>query len=281
MNTLAMTLLVISVVVQIAAATIAIRGLQRSGEFRPAWISLSIALLLMVERRLVPLFQGPLDTWADLVNTLFGLSISLFILAGVFGLKRMFAHLLNQETVLQQLANTDYLTNLHNRRHFMMLANHELARAARYESEYSLMMVDIDWFKKVNDSYGHHGGDLVLQEIARICREQVRNVDIIGRVGGEEFAIFLPETGAEQAWDAAERLRQRIAQAAIPVDGQASPIHVTISIGVVTRRNHSVSLDRLLNFADHALYEAKAGGRNCVRSFTASPAPTDSVLISD
>ena len=138
-----------------------------------------------------------------------------------------------------------------------------MVRAARYESEYSLMMLDIDFFKRVNDEHGHHTGDRVLQEIAHLCSEAVRSVDIVGRLGGEEFAVFLPETGVDASMEAAERLRQRIESSTLLSD-EGAAVHLTVSIGVVTRKNHQVTLDQLLNLADHALYRAKQSGRNRV-----------------
>ncbi len=167
------------------------------------------------------------------------------------------------ERELEHLAQTDALTGLANRRHFMALAERELSRTVRYGGELSALMLDIDHFKRVNDTHGHHTGDLVLERLGRICRESFRDVDIIGRLGGEEFAVLLPQTGEQQAFDVAERLRQIIEASALPLS-QGQPLHFTVSIGVVTLADTSVNLDTFLGFADKGLYDAKHGGRNQV-----------------
>lgn len=260
---LEITLLAVSILAQIAAAVVAIRGLRSTGPFRTAWLCVSLALTLMVWRRVEPLLEILENGHCSSLNVFVGLGISLLMLAGIAGLQHLFARLQIQECELQHLANTDFLTSLSNRRHFFELARHEMVRAARYESEYSLMMLDIDFFKRVNDEHGHHTGDRVLQEIAHLCSEAVRSVDIVGRLGGEEFAVFLPETGVDASMEAAERLRQRIESSTLLSD-EGAAVHLTVSIGVVTRKNHQVTLDQLLNLADHALYRAKQSGRNRV-----------------
>jgi diguanylate cyclase (GGDEF)-like protein len=255
--------LVLSVLAQLSAAIVALRRIQLAGNFRLAWISISLALFLMVERRALPLWESWQTGRTDSLNAIFGLLISIFMLLGVVGLKRLFMRLHEQEVELHQLAEIDYLTKLHNRRFFTECANHELIRARRYQSPFSLLMIDIDFFKKINDSYGHQAGDAVLQIIAHICQKTVRNVDIVGRLGGEEFAIFLPEAGRAQALDAAERLRLQIAEIEIE-QKSGKAIRVTVSIGVVAVENTEASLAELLERADQALYAAKSTGRNRV-----------------
>ncbi|MDD4926527.1 MAG: CHASE domain-containing protein [Methylotenera sp.] len=167
------------------------------------------------------------------------------------------------ELELTRQAHLDYLTGLSNRRHFMEQGLVELSRAIRYDTPLSLMMLDIDFFKNVNDTYGHQLGDTVLQALSKVCQDTMRQVDVVGRLGGEEFAVILPETTSEEALDVAERLRESIAktEVTIPV---GLPIHFTISIGVTTLSNKNVNIDTLLNQADKALYEAKETGRNKV-----------------
>lgn len=164
---------------------------------------------------------------------------------------------------LERQAHIDYLTGVNNRRHFMELAELELNRAIRYDSPLSIFMMDIDYFKKINDSHGHKAGDAVLKKLAEVCCETLREVDRIGRIGGEEFAILLPETGQTEAEEAAERLRKAIANAKVPLEG-GLPLHFTISIGVASLTSRDDNMDVLLNLADEALYEAKEGGRNKV-----------------
>jgi diguanylate cyclase (GGDEF)-like protein len=125
-------------------------------------------------------------------------------------------------------------------------------------------MVDIDFFKNVNDSYGHKAGDLVLKKLAEICRLNLREIDIVGRVGGEEFAIFLPETNKEKALEVAERLRINMASTKVLLASGRMPLSFTISVGLTVLTSKEDTLDVLLSRADTALYEAKNSGRNRV-----------------
>ncbi len=167
------------------------------------------------------------------------------------------------ENKFERQAHLDYLTGLNNRRHFMELGESELARAQRYQTALSIFMLDIDHFKRFNDHYGHKAGDLVLQKLAEVMQGTLRTVDIVGRIGGEEFAVLLPETGLAQATEVAERLREHVAQAALVFDAGQSQ-HFTVSIGVTTVLEKETNLDILLSEADRALYEAKEAGRNRV-----------------
>lgn len=176
-------------------------------------------------------------------------------------------HLMQQE--LQHQAHVDYLTGLNNRRYFIELGEAELARAIRYGSTLSMLMLDIDFFKKVNDTYGHKTGDAVLQKLGQICRETLREIDLPARIGGEEFAILLPETSGEKAVEVAERLRQTIADTPVPLE-HGLPLHFTVSIGVATYTGDHINIDMLLNLADQALYQAKNSGRNRVVAVTAT-----------
>lgn len=166
------------------------------------------------------------------------------------------------EAKLRELATTDSLTGLYNRRRFMELAKGEFARSLRYGGQLALLMLDIDFFKNVNDSHGHSVGDEVLRALAETAILALRNADVIGRVGGEEFAVLLPETGGESAREVAERLRLSVENAVIST--AAGPLSVTISIGVSTLGPQSKSVEALLKEADDALYKAKQSGRNRV-----------------
>ena len=170
------------------------------------------------------------------------------------------------EQELERLAQTDVLTGLANRRHFMVLAEQELSRIIRYGGELSVLMLDIDHFKSINDTYGHQKGDLVIQLLGTVCRATLRDIDVIGRVGGEEFAIALPQTAGPQACEAAERLRLEIAAASVPLE-QGMPLRFTVSIGVATLPSKQTNLDTLLGLADKAMYDAKNSGRNRISVF--------------
>lgn len=167
------------------------------------------------------------------------------------------------ERELERQARIDMLTGLNNRRHFLELAEHELARSRRHGEPLSALMLDVDHFKQFNDTYGHHVGDMVLQKLSEVCIHALREIDILGRLGGEEFAILLPETDSTQAWETAERLRLAVANADVQIE-PGKPLHFTISIGVASFLATDAQVDTMLKRADAALYEAKNAGRNRV-----------------
>ena len=167
------------------------------------------------------------------------------------------------EHELELKAFTDPLTGLSNRGHFMEIATQELERSRRYGHPLSLWMLDIDYFKNVNDTYGHHAGDLALQSLVDVSHNVLRDMDIMGRVGGEEFAVLLPETDTEQALLVAERLRQKVAAADVLLE-QGKSVRYTVSIGVATLGDNESGVETLLGRADKALYQAKKTGRDKV-----------------
>lgn len=185
---------------------------------------------------------------------------------------RQLAQLLQRENALRrrleaqalQQARTDDLTGLPNRRHFIELAERELSRAQRYQESLALMMFDLDHFKAVNDSLGHAAGDEALRAVAGCCSGILRANDIIGRIGGEEFAVLLPQTTDAGARVLAERLREAVAACPVYVRN-GEELFVTATIGVtVTLPGQPLTLDALLAQADDALYAGKARGRNQV-----------------
>jgi diguanylate cyclase (GGDEF)-like protein/PAS domain S-box-containing protein len=162
----------------------------------------------------------------------------------------------------QQLAHTDALTGINNRRYLFELAGHEFDVAARYQRPLAVMMFDIDHFKRVNDIFGHHAGDQVLERVARAACAELRSVDVIGRYGGEEFVIVLPMTNARQSYPLAERIRAGVAAVRVPTPkGEAS---VTLSIGIAEMClvPRDVSVEDAIRRADEAMYAAKQAGRN-------------------
>jgi len=164
---------------------------------------------------------------------------------------------------LERRAYSDYLTGLANRRFFVEQAELELSRLRRYGGTLALIMFDLDHFKRINDLYGHAVGDLVLKKVADVVREMLRGNDIIGRIGGEEFAVVLPKARAGKAVLAAERMRGAIADAPVATSG-GLPLRFTASFGVVTADDGTASIDELLTRADAELYRAKRSGRNRV-----------------
>lgn len=160
-------------------------------------------------------------------------------------------------------ACTDPLTGISNRGHFLVQAEQEIDRSRRYGHPLSIWMLDIDHFKNVNDTHGHHAGDLALQALVDVSKKVLREMDIMGRIGGEEFAVLLPETDTEQALLVAERLRQKIAATEIFTD-QNKSLRYTVSIGVATLEDTELDINALLHRADQALYRAKKTGRDKV-----------------
>jgi len=163
---------------------------------------------------------------------------------------------------VQNLALTDPLTGLHNRRSIFELGRIEFVRAQRMNREFCCMMLDLDHFKQVNDNYGHHVGDQILQEFAKRCKDSVRDVDFVGRYGGEELIIIMPETDLESALPVAERLRTSICETPVTVAGKE--LRITVSIGVAQKDENTVHLETLIARADQAMYIAKHRGRNRV-----------------
>ena len=171
---------------------------------------------------------------------------------------------------LEHLAITDSLTGVGNRRKFLEVADLERRRAHRYGIPFSVVMLDIDHFKEVNDRYGHEGGDIALCELTRVVGEQLRCSDLLVRLGGEEFAMLLPETQKEEAWMLAERVRRSIAAHVV----RTGVLHfsITASMGVTEVENGGEdSVKGMLNRADAALYKAKSRGRNRTEIYMYDP----------
>jgi diguanylate cyclase (GGDEF)-like protein len=171
----------------------------------------------------------------------------------------------------QELARTDELTGMNNRRAFLELAEHSLQQAERYDRPLSLVLFDLDGFKAINDAHGHAAGDEVLRTVAEVVRNTIRTSDVAGRLGGEEFGVLLPETDAAAALVIAERLRAGFA--ATPARGRQATLRFTASFGVVERDGANGPMDELLARADSALYQAKARGRDRVEVSARKPAP--------
>ena len=171
----------------------------------------------------------------------------------------------NSEQRMQDLATLaaiDPLTGVYNRRQFETLARAELARAQRYFRPLSVLIVDIDFFKRVNDSFGHEIGDWVLKMVATTIKSAKRDSDIVARMGGEEFVILLPETTIEAARGVAERIREMVHVSSLAIG--EDKLTLTISIGVAEAAVGSSGIESVLREADQALYQAKANGRNQV-----------------
>lgn len=161
---------------------------------------------------------------------------------------------------LLEMANTDVLSGLNNRRRFRECAEEAFNRAQRYNQNLSVLMMDIDLFKAINDAYGHSTGDLVIQAFSKLLSENFRSTDIVGRMGGEEFSVVLINCDTETAFLKAEQFRKQVES--FPIIIEDNLINVNVSIGVSSLKDELVTLDTIINRADHALYNAKEQGRN-------------------
>jgi diguanylate cyclase (GGDEF)-like protein len=173
------------------------------------------------------------------------------------------ATLREQTKTLEHMAVTDPLTKILNRRRFFELADLELERATRFGHPLALVVIDADHFKNINDTFGHPIGDQVLVSLAQLCQRNIRNIDIFGRYGGEEFILLLPETECTEAFEIAERLRKIVATTVQEIEG--NKISLTLSMGISYSDSvQKPSLSSLVSWADQALYQSKQSGRNMV-----------------
>ncbi len=224
-----------------------------------------IGIVLLFSPAGVFLFDVPYSTSFKITM----LAVLAFEMATCFVLdqsrRRSKLGLLKMAADFEYAAKHDALTGLANRREAHDQLAKEYERYLRNDRLFSVLLMDIDLFKGINDSHGHHVGDATIIMVANTLKEQCRRVDIAARWGGEEFLILLPETHSEEAVSTADRIRAKIASTAIDADGR--PIHTSVSVGVATIRGVE-SVDRLLQRADEALYQAKTLGRNLVYEYS-------------
>ena len=172
--------------------------------------------------------------------------------------------LVHRAAQFEELAAIDGLTGVCNRRQFNCRATAEWTRFQRYHRPLAALMLDIDHFKQINDAHGHEEGDRALTHVAQLCKQESRTTDIIGRIGGDEFIILMPETTLDQARAFAERLREKVVETPLRHDRTEGNISVRISGGIAEATVSMASIDALIRLADRALYQSKAAGRNCV-----------------
>lgn len=199
-------------------------------------------------------------------------TVTVFTLFGYFLGRKSDDVTVESETVkdaLNKMAHTDALTNIHNARYLHDQLLIEMESAKRYQTPLACLMIDIDDFKAINDTYGHPFGDVVLADIAKILRQSVRQIDIVGRLGGEEFLVVMPHTATASAVPVAERIRQAVQHWPFPINGKN--VSVTISLGVAAFPVDKImNKSDLLKTADDALYEAKRTGKNRTVVFKAA-----------
>ncbi len=217
-----------------------------------------------------PLVIPPTDHTSNLfwMNSIIFFSAPFFII--LLGMSaQMLAWWRDREDKIRQLSLTDALTRIHNRLSILDFLDHEVARAKRLGTALSVVILDLDHFKRVNDEWGHPTGDIVLQETAQLLKHNIRAMDSVGRYGGEEFIIVLPGADQTEAFNVLERCRTQLAQLNIVTDDDQI-IHVTASFGLVSLanrlQNQRVEPHTLIKFADQALYTAKHAGRNRIES---------------
>ena len=205
--------------------------------------------------------EDALREWSRRSKQLAGGYVALFALSMLV----FWSHLsiLKQRDELSRLATTDSLTGISNRRALINAGEREFYRQSRYKNPLSVLMIDVDKFKNINDSQGHPVGDKVIRNVAEIMTSSVRTQDIVGRVGGEEFVALLPETDLEGATAIAERLRSTVENSNV-LNENGKAVRFTISIGIATTRLEDQSFEQLLGRADKGLYKAKESGRNRV-----------------
>ncbi|WP_271253666.1 GGDEF domain-containing protein [Pseudanabaena sp. Chao 1811] len=222
-------------------------------------VSIMAGLILSLIARIIILIQNPPENlYAHTeINSASLLIIFIFTFLMTAGFIMMVCQRLYYD--LHQAANTDVLTHLLNRRAMMQKLEKEINHFYRSDRPFAIILIDVDFFKRVNDVYGHDGGDTVLMHLAQILQTKMRHIDSASRWGGEEFLILLPDTTLYKAQEIAERLRSYI-----EANPTQSNIQITISLGIAVIRQHGNSLESLITAADHALYEAKRTGRNRV-----------------
>lgn len=196
-------------------------------------------------------------TWID------GRTVRMEIATDITTLKNSEQKLLAAKMLAEERASQDELTRLFNRRAFFEQGKQLFKQARRYQQHVSVMMIDIDHFKNINDNHGHTVGDCVLKTIASLLQKSIREVDILARIGGEEFAVIMPQTGIEEAGKLAERIRRCIEKE--PIQHDALQINMTASFGIAACKAEDNDLDKMLTKADDALYIAKKKGRNQVK----------------
>jgi diguanylate cyclase (GGDEF)-like protein len=218
------------------------------------WALPLVTVLALVLTFLGYVLDPPADIWDGITNRVFSAIV-------IVGTALCLAKLTQYERRLLLQSMTDPLTGLLNRRSFMDLSGKEETRARRHGNPFSVLMLDIDHFKKINDTYGHPVGDLAIKALADVCSKALRPHDILARYGGEEFVLTLPHTPADGARIVAERIREAVEKVEVP--SEQGTVRFTVSVGVSTYASGE-AFDHIVERADKALYVSKQGGRNRV-----------------
>ena len=259
---------VMAVMAQVGVTAYALNLFFRSKQYRLASGLLALSFGLMIGRRVAPILLFYTSGHYNLFDAFLALSISLLMFFGVVQLKKIITELEIKNFILDRSSKTDSLTQAWSRSETFARAELEIERSLRTQEPLSFLMLDIDHFKNINDQYGHPLGDVVLTNLVKHCQEELRVIDVFGRVGGEEFLAVLPGSSIVMASEVAERLRKKVISLPSAVfDGKE--IFISISIGVASfnpksngQTNAGMVLQAFYAKADQAMYLAKSRGRN-------------------
>jgi diguanylate cyclase (GGDEF)-like protein len=266
----AIALYFFSLLCQVAAALYSLYLVRSSpSQLKWAWLALAAGLFLMIGRRITALWDIQFLDSFNLMDAALSVPISLFLLIGVIGIRKIIQTEVARNDLLSTITQIDPLTGAYSRAEIQFRIIQEIARYQRNNQSFSVLEIDIDHFKKVNDTYGHDAGDIVLNALIQLLKSELRISDSIGRIGGEEFLVLLPKTDRQEAIQIAERMRLVIQNSSITINDTLS-IQITISIGVaminssyLNEQNHQNIMQSLVQQVDQAMYQAKNNGRNC------------------
>lgn len=242
-------------------------------KYKVTCIALSFAMTLMIGRRVVPLINAYEQSIFDIKDAVLSLPISLLLFIGVFGIKSALSEIRKENSALEKLNATDSLTLALTKKETYVRLKREISRGQRSLHSLAFLMIDIDHFKRINDQYGHMVGDTVLKNLSLFCQLKLRDIDVFGRFGGEEFLVACPETDAKAALEVAERLREAIAKESFAmVDSQEVTLTVSIGISIfdpqqVHHDSLDIAMDQYIDYSDKAMYCAKNAGRNQIKIF--------------
>jgi diguanylate cyclase (GGDEF)-like protein len=267
---LGLFLFFIALCAQILAATYAIQLYFKARSYRLVCGFLALGLLLMTVRRISPFFQSLNNESINVIDAFLSVPISICLLLGMIYFKRLLQELENKNITLDLFSKRDSLTFALTHSETIARTELEIKHSFRSQKSIAFLMLDIDRFKLVNDTYGHPIGDCVLINLVIACKEELREVDVFGRVGGEEFLIVLPETSEAEAIKVANRLRLKVGQKGLATAGNKS-VFITVSIGISIfdpqqgkHSDASTIVREYYGLCDSAMYHAKQAGRNQV-----------------
>lgn len=273
MKTLAILLYSLSLILQIGASYQSFRLINIVNKYKITCIALSAALTIMIGRRVVPLINVYEYSVFDIKDAVLSVPISLLLFIGVFGIKAALSEVRKENSALEILNATDSLTLALTKKETYVRLKREISRGQRSLHPLAFLMLDIDHFKRINDQYGHMVGDTVLKNLSLFCQHKLRDIDVFGRFGGEEFLIACPETDAKAALEIAERLREAISKNYFAiVNGEEITLTVSIGISIfdpkqVHHDSLDLAMDLYIDYSDKAMYCAKNAGRNQVKLF--------------